>query len=86
MALVEQFEKEFFKRPILPSSSQEDPEQWVRLLFWQERYSDWLETKIRSKCKEAYIDGYERGHFDTVESCYGSSEEKADEWLSEHFE
>ena len=47
-----------------------------------------LETAHNSdyaKCKEAYIDGYESGHNDTVESCYGWSDEKADEWISEHF-
>ena len=52
-----------------------------------------LETKLQNtssnsdyaKCKEAYIDGYESGHNDTVESRYGSSDEKADEWISEHF-
>lgn len=38
-----------------------------------------------AKCKEAYIDGYESGHNDTVESCFGWADEKSDEWLSEHF-
>jgi hypothetical protein len=38
-----------------------------------------------AKCKAAYINGYESGHNDTVESCYGSSDEKADEWVSGHF-
>lgn len=38
-----------------------------------------------AKCKEAYKDGYESGHNDTVESCYGSADEKADKWISDHF-
>jgi hypothetical protein len=38
-----------------------------------------------AKCKEAYIDGYETGHNDTVESCYGYAELKADDWVEEHF-
>jgi hypothetical protein len=35
--------------------------------------------------KDAYITGYEAGHHDTVESCYGSSDDKADDWISENF-
>lgn len=33
--------------------------------------------------KIAFVSGYEQGHNDTVESCYGSSEEKADDYLEE---
>ena len=33
------------------------------------------------KCCQAYIEGYERGHNDTVESEYGHAEEKAIDWL-----
>jgi len=32
---------------------------------------------------EAYTSGYERGHNDTVESCYGDAAEIAAEYLSE---
>ncbi len=31
----------------------------------------------------AYIQGYERGHNDTVESCYTDSEESAKDWLED---
>ena len=65
MALVEQFEKEFFERPIEPHSSEENPEQWVRLLFWQERYSEWLETKLRSKSSKS-----DYAKVPTIEECY----------------
>jgi hypothetical protein len=37
------------------------------------------------KCRQAFIDGYELGHNDTVKSCYGCSEELADDWIVEHF-
>lgn len=32
---------------------------------------------------ESYINGYERGHHDTVESVYGNYDEKADEFYEE---
>lgn len=31
----------------------------------------------------AFVSGYEQGHNDTVESCYGCSEERANEYLNE---
>ena len=34
--------------------------------------------------KEAFIDGYESGHNDTVESAYWDSTEKAEEWLNDN--
>ena len=39
----------------------------------------------RVKCKEAFIDGYESGHNDTVESRYGCSDELADNWIYDNF-
>ena len=89
MELKGQFRKEYFAK------AKEDGCVVNGQMFVEvekELYIEWLETKLRNtssnieyaKFKEAYIDGYESGHNDTVESCYGSSEEKADEWLSEN--
>ena len=36
-----------------------------------------------SDIKNAFVSGYEQGHNDTVESCYGCSEDKAVEYLEE---
>ena len=36
--------------------------------------------------KQVYIDAYERGHHDTVESQYTDAEEAADEWIAENME
>jgi len=33
--------------------------------------------------KDAYVAGYETGHNDTVESCYGSSEDLAEDYLKD---
>ena len=42
------------------------------------------EERDKERIKEAYISGYESGHNDTVESSYGDSAEKADEYLEEN--
>lgn len=39
--------------------------------------------KIKTEMIQAYVSGYERGHDDTVESCYGNYEEKAIEFVEE---
>lgn len=31
--------------------------------------------------RDAYVTGYMRGHHDTVESCYGSPEDNADDYI-----
>jgi hypothetical protein len=36
-----------------------------------------------SDIKNAFVSGYEQGHNDTVESCYGCSKEKAIDYLEE---
>ena len=49
MTLVEQFEKYRNEmRPCEPYSESENPEQWARVLAWQEGYSEWLETKLQT--------------------------------------
>ena len=42
-----------------------------------------IEAEIERKVIDAYISGYECGHNDTVESCYGSAEDKAQDYLIE---
>ena len=39
----------------------------------------------KSDAIKAYIAGYEQGHNDTVESCYGNYEEKAEEYVEEKY-
>jgi hypothetical protein len=48
MSLKEQFEKEYYERPIEPSSENENPEQWCMVLQWTEDYVKWLESKFAS--------------------------------------
>lgn len=38
---------------------------------------------MSEQIKQAYITGYEQGHHDTVESCYGNQEEQAKDYVSE---
>ena len=45
-------------------------------------YADVCEGCFEKKIKDAYMAGYETGHNDTVESCYGSSEDLAEEYLN----
>ena len=70
MTLVEQFEKYRNEiRPYEPYSESENPEQWVRVLAWQEGYTEWLETKLQNtssnsdyaKCNELLHSGYPEG-------------------------
>ena len=69
----------------------ERPDEWIMEEFirkakrMEKQLQNTSSNSDYAKCKEAYIDGYESGHNDTVESCYGWSDEKADEWISEHF-
>ena len=39
-------------------------------------------AEIEAQMKEAYINGYEKGHFDTCEGNYGHIEEKAEDFLA----
>ena len=49
MTLIEQFEKYSNEiRPCMPYSASEYPEQWVSILEWQERYTEWLEAKLQN--------------------------------------
>jgi len=49
MTLREQFEKHRnVMRPCEPYLESENPEQWVRVLKWQEEYSDWLEKQLQN--------------------------------------
>ena len=45
-------------------------------------YED-VKKLLRFEIEQAYICGYERGHDDTVESCYGNYEEKAEDYANE---
>ena len=51
--LREQFEQELnLERPCEPYSSGERPEMWANILWYEEKYSEWLENKIEEVKKE----------------------------------
>ena len=41
---------------------------------------------LRVKLMKAFMDGYEAGHNDTVESAYSDAEDRANDWLDEQEE
>jgi hypothetical protein len=47
--------------------------------------SDNNDYEASPKLSQAYIEGYERGHNDTVEGEYGYVDEKAKDWLDDNF-
>jgi hypothetical protein len=57
---MKEHRKEFEKhinetRPYEPYSESENPEQWAKVLVWQEGYTDWLERKLQESI-ESEID------------------------------
>ena len=47
------------------------------------RVNELHNQRVIKASKESYIVGYEKGHNDTVESCYGYQEEKAEDYVAE---
>ena len=44
------------------------------------------DARVAKLLVKAFAQGYEAGHDDTVESCYGDAEEVGEDWLNDAIE
>lgn len=59
-----------------------DAEHWKSECNALQRMVHEARAEIEAQMKEAYINGYEKGHFDTCEGNYGYIEDKAEDFLA----